>query len=122
MVGGVAKVIARSDTLMVSDVLSIRGQEEPSLTEYQCITATNTCTRTGVPLFEPEGSLGDLVRVTANPNIERSDVRKYKGIDLAEYSATATRQGVQWTPRITVRGWITAPLRRALPASRSLAK
>ncbi len=97
VVGGVAKVIARSDTLMVSDVLSIRGQEEPSLTEYQCITATNTCTRTGVPLFEPEGSLGDLVRVTANPNIERSDVRKYKGIDLAEYSATATRQGVQWT-------------------------
>jgi len=97
VVGGVAKVIAGSDTLMVSDVLSIQGQEEPSLTEYQCITATNTCTRTGVPLFEPEGALSDLVRVTANPDIERSDVRRYKGIGLAEYSATATRQGVEWT-------------------------
>ncbi len=97
VVGGIAKVIAESDTLMVSDVLSIQGQEEPSLVEYQCITATNTCTRTGIPLFEPEGGLADLVRVTANPNIERSDIRKYKGIDLAEYSATATRQGVEWT-------------------------
>ena len=97
VVGGIAGVIARSDTLMVSDVLSIEGQEEPSLTEYQCITDTNTCTRTGVPLFEPDNALVDLVRVATNPDIERSGVRMYKGIGLADYNATATRQGVVWT-------------------------
>ena len=95
--GGFAKVVARSDTLMVSDVLSVEGTERPSLTEYECITGTNTCTRTGVPLFEPVNVLGDLVGVTVNPDIERSDIRRYKGLGLAEYSATETRQGVQWT-------------------------
>ena len=96
-VGGIAGVVARSDTLMVSDVLSVEGTARPSLTEYQCITDTTTCTRTGVPLFEPVNALDDLIRVTVNPDIERSDIRRYKGVDLAEYSATETRQGVQWT-------------------------
>ena len=95
-VGGVAKVLAKSDTLIVSDVLSVEGT--PSLTQYQCITATNTCTRTGrAPLFEPTDALSELVGVTANSDVARSDIRKYKGIDLAEYSVTATRQGINWT-------------------------
>lgn len=95
VVGGIARVLAKSDTLMVSDVLSIEGT--PSLTQYQCITATNTCTRTGVPLFDPADTLQQLVAVTANPDVERSDVRQYNGIDLAEYSVTTTRQGTEWT-------------------------
>lgn len=95
VVGGIARVLAKSDTLMVSDVLSVEGT--PSLTQYQCITATNTCTRTGVPLFDPADTLQQLVTVTANPDVERSDVRQYNGIDLAEYSVTRTRQGTEWT-------------------------
>ena len=95
VVGGIAEVLAKSDTLMVSDVLAVEGT--PSLTEYECITETNTCTRTSVPLFEPPVTLQELVPVTANPDVERSDIRQYNGIDLAEYSATATRDGVEWT-------------------------
>ena len=97
VVAGIALVGSRSDTLMVSDVLSVEGTERHPLTEYQCITDTNTCTRTGVPLFEPANALVDLGRVTVNPDIERSDIRRYKGVGLAEYSATETRGGVQWT-------------------------
>lgn len=95
VVGGIAEVLAKSDTLMVSDVLVVEGT--PSLTEYECITETNTCTRTSVPLFEPPDTLQELVPVTASPDVERSDIRQYNGIDLAEYSATATRDGVEWT-------------------------
>ena len=95
VVGGIARVLAKSDTLMVSDVLSV--EETPSLTQYECNPGTNTCTRTGVPLFDPTDTLEQLVAVTASPDIERSDVRKYNGIDLAEYSVTATRRGVEWT-------------------------
>ena len=95
VVGGIAEVLAKSDTLMVSDVLVVEGT--PSLTEYECITETNTCTRTSVPLFEPPDTLQELVPVTANPDVERSDIRKYNGIDVAEYSSTATRDGVEWT-------------------------
>ncbi len=95
VVGGIAEVLAKSDTLMVSDVLSVEGT--PSLTEYECITETNTCTRTSTPLFEPAGTLAELITVTANPDVERSDIRRYNGIDLAEYSVTATRDGVEWT-------------------------
>lgn len=91
VVGGIAEVLAKSDTLMVSDVLSI--DKTPSFTQYQCITETNTCRRiSGVPLFEPTDTLEELVTVTANPDVERSDIRQYNGIDLAEY--TNTRQGV----------------------------
>ena len=95
VVTGIAEVLAKSDTLMVSDVLSV--ERTPSLTQYECITQTNTCTRTGVPLFEPVDTLEQLVAVTANPDVERSDIRKYNGIDVAEYSVTATRRGVEWT-------------------------
>ena len=51
--GGFAKVVARSDTLMVSDVLSVEGTARLPLTPYECITDTNPCTRTGVPLLSP---------------------------------------------------------------------
>ena len=100
VVGGIAEVLAKSDTVMVSDVLSIEGT--PSLTQYECITETNTCTRDSMPLFEFADTLEGLVAVTANPDVERSDIRQHNGIDLAEYSVTTTRQGVEWT---------TSPLR-----------
>lgn len=95
VVGGIARVLAKSDTLMVSDALSIDGT--PSLTEYECITETNTCTRDSVPLFDPVDTLAELITVTANPDVERSDIRQHNGIDLAEYSVTETRPGAIWT-------------------------
>lgn len=95
VVGGIADVLAKSDTLMVSDVLSVEGT--PTLTEYECITETNTCTRNRVPLFEPPDALEDLLAVTANFDVERSDTRTYNGIDVAEYSFTESRDGLEWT-------------------------
>lgn len=94
-VAGLAEVLAKSDTLIVSDVLSVEGA--PSLTEYQCTPGTDTCTPENAPLLEPNLRLPELVTVTANPEVERSDVRQHNGIDVAEYSATETVGGVAWT-------------------------
>lgn len=96
VVAGIARVATVSDTLIVSDVLSIEGTGEPSFTAYEC--TGNSCTRrSGQSLFSPIGTVAELTETVTDPTNERSDIRKHRGVDLAEYKVTKTRQEVDWT-------------------------
>ena len=96
VVADVTKVATISDTLIVSDVLSVEGAAEPFFAEYDC--AGNSCTRrSGQPLFDPITTVAQLTEAVADPRNERSDIRTYRRIGLAEYNAARIRQGVAWT-------------------------
>ena len=96
VVAEVTKVATIADTLIVSDVLSVEGAGEPSIAEYEC--AGSSCTRSsGQPLFDPISTVAQLTAAVADPRNERSDIRKYRRIGLAEYNAARIRQGVAWT-------------------------
>lgn len=96
VVADVTKVATVSDSLFVSDVLSIEGAGEPSFAEYDC--TGGSCTRSsGQPLFDPITTVAQLVAAVADPRNVRSDIRRYRGIGLAEYNLARSRQGVAWT-------------------------
>ncbi len=96
---GIATVVNKSDTLIISDVLTIDGA--PALTEYKCAPDANTCTRTTAPLFAPPESvtaLADLARAVTDADLEQSDIRDYKGVGLAEYRVTRKDgNSIEWT-------------------------
>ena len=92
----VGSIVVESDTLIVSDVLSVEGDDEPSLTQYAC--DGRRCTReaqTGTPLIEPLRALAELSPV--DPNTNYREIGKHRGVDLAQYSVTSTQNGVEWT-------------------------
>ena len=91
----VSTIVLQSDTLIVSDVLSVEGDDQPSLTQYAC--DGRRCTReaqTGTPLIEPLRELADL---SIDPNTNYREIGKHRGVDLAQYSVTSTQNGVEWT-------------------------
>lgn len=88
-------VVVQSDTLIVSDVFSVEGDDAPSLAQYTC--DGGTCTReaqTGTPLIEP---LLDLTDLSTDPRTEYMDIREHRGVDLARYSVTSNHDGAEWT-------------------------
>ena len=96
VVAEVTKVATISDTLLVSDVLSIEGAGEPSFAEYDC--TGSSCTRSsGQPLFDPVTTLAQLAAAVADPRKVRSDIRRDRGVGLAEYNVARSGQGVAWT-------------------------
>ena len=92
----VATIVVNSDTLIVSDVVSVEGDDQPSLTHYTC--DGQRCTRaaqTDTPLIEPLRALAELSAV--DPNTNYREIGKHRGVDLAQYSVTSTQNGVEWT-------------------------
>ena len=95
IVSRVSSITLQSDTLILSDVLSVTGDGKPSLTQYQC--TEKTCTRSsqvGTPLLEPLLALADI---PIDPGISYTKPGKHQGVDVAQYSLTSSRKGVEWT-------------------------
>ncbi len=90
----VGNIILQSDTLIVSDVFSVAGDNEPSLTQYNCDGQSCKRETPSEPLIEPLLSLGDF---PTDPRTDYTGIRKHREVDLAEYSVTSTHDGIEWT-------------------------
>ena len=104
IVSRVSSITLQADTLILSDVLSVKGDDKPSLTRYQC--TGKTCTRSsqaGTPLLEPLLALAD---VPIDPEISYTKPGKHQGVDVAQYSLTSSRNGIDWT-FTHYGGWLT---------------
>ncbi len=90
----VGRILVESDTLIVSDVLSVEGNEDPSITEYTCGGQSCDSVSETKPLFAPPSSLDKL---SVDTDIEYTEISELKGVDLARYSVTSTNDVGEWT-------------------------
>jgi hypothetical protein len=94
--GPVAAIVAGSDTLFVSDLISVQGDAEPSLTQYRC--TGRECTRinsTDDPLIEPLiRTTSDLLRFT-DPTADHTPLPARRGVELSK--STINQKNGAWT-------------------------
>ncbi len=93
--GRLGNIVLESDTLIKSDVFSVKGDDEPSLVQYACdgLNCTEEA-RTGIPLTDTLLTLDEL---PTDPRTEYTDIHEHRGVDLARYSVTSTHDEVEWT-------------------------
>ena len=97
VVSRVSQIVVQSDTLLLSDLFLVQGDDEPTLTEYTCTGKRCAKTNPAVPaLVEP--SILDLATLSLDPLTEYADIiPDYRGAGLSQHDLTVTRQGREWT-------------------------
>ncbi len=97
VVSQVSNVILQADTLLLSDSISVQGENPPSLTQYTC--DGDGCMKTNQaddPVTEPlVTTLSDL---SADPRTTFSGRERRRGVGLAQHTITVTDDsGVEWS-------------------------
>lgn len=94
----VSGIVLDSDTLILSDVISVDGDDPPSLTNYRCIG--QSCTRLNQnddPLIDPlVQTVVELVNFT-EPEANYSEISEHRGVGLSENSFNRTVSGDRWS-------------------------
>lgn len=102
VVSQLSNVIFQADTLILSDSISVRGENLPSLTQYTCDSdgcmKTNQADDTVIePLVTEISDLSDLL---ADPRTTFSERDRRRGVGLAQHAVTATDEnGAVWSFR-----------------------
>lgn len=98
VVSRVSDIIVHSDTLLVGDLFTVRGDEQPTLTQYSCTGRRCATTNPGAnPPVEPQ--LLDIATHTIFPGTEYDEIiRNYRGVGLSRHTLPArTIGGSDWT-------------------------
>ena len=93
----VSGIVARSDTLLLSNSYSVKGDDEPTLTQYTCTGKRCATTNSSAPpLVKPV--VLDLTIFSIDPLTKHNDiVRDYRGVGLARHTLTVSSRGREWT-------------------------
>ena len=106
VVSQLSNVIVTADTLILSDSISVRGENPASLTQYTC--DSNGCMKTNQaddPVIEP--LVTDLSDLSADPRTTFSERDKRRGVGLAQHAVTATDEnGAEWSFK-NYAGWLS---------------
>ena len=96
VVSRVSSIVVRSDTLLLSNSYSVKGDDQPTLTQYTCTGKRCATTRSSAPpLVEPV--VMDLANLSIDPSTEYEDiVRDYRGVGLSHHTLNVTSQGREW--------------------------
>ena len=106
ILGQVGGIVQDSDTLIVGDLLSVEGDDPPSLTRYRCVR--QTCDQDNSnddPVIEPLfRKVPDLIAL-ADPGADHSGIPARRGVELFKSSINQTANGDNWT-FINYGGWL----------------
>ena len=92
------QIVVSSDTVIVSDLVSVQGNVDPSLTQYRC--TGRSCTQINPnddPLIEPLiQTVSDLIRFT-DPAAEHTSLPARRGVELSKSTINLDANGADWT-------------------------
>ena len=91
-------IVLNTDTVIVSDLISVQGDVEPSFTRYRC--TGRSCTQVDPnddPLVEPLiQTASDLLRFT-DPAADHTTLPARRGVELSKSTINLDANGTDWT-------------------------